>query len=506
MEEEGEKMEELNSSNENNRTIRPIGDPRNWYTSQTQLPDTASSSSSSTTELENDIFSLEIMICGHADLPTEIKYQYGAEEIKVFESEIETCVFSYAPVADCAYFWGITESGYKKNIIKPLEKLSREGIHNIEYETLREIITNAEKLTSGRIYQEGMIYQQGMIKNNSAYKKRSHSVSCGKKQFEKSFDFFGEKAVDSNAVFGIFILKFVRFRSGYAFNQYINLLGLDIFINYMSETYGKHIIPIRDSNKDGFEVLNNNSEKSNILLSEIISFFKHIDRSNEISTLNIVDLTCSVISKVISEDTSEVISQDTSEEKKKDRERLNRRLSRAAHYGPDSENREQFGGKKINLRYLPRRLTRKDKKKQINMLLKSRRLYKKGDYYTRKKVNSFQSKKSQHIINAEKIYGVNKIGATDELVKKTGCTKKALAKIINKGAGAYFSSGSRPNQTAQSWGIARLASAITSGKAAAVDYNILEKGCKPNSKALKMAKNAKKKYGHGTRRVPKVKI
>jgi hypothetical protein len=80
-----------------------------------------------------------------------------------------------------------------------------------------------------------------------------------------------------------------------------------------------------------------------------------------------------------------------------------------------------------------------------------------------------------------------------------------LAKIINKGEGAYFSSGSRPNQSAQSWGIARLASAITGGKAAAVDYNILEKGCKSNSKALTLAKKSQRKYGHGTRKVPKVK-
>ena len=72
--------------------------------------------------------------------------------------------------------------------------------------------------------------------------------------------------------------------------------------------------------------------------------------------------------------------------------------------------------------------------------------------------------------------------------------------------GAYYSSGSRPNQTGHSWGIARLASAITSGKSAAVDYDILEKGCKRNSKALSLAKKAKKKHGHGTRKVPKVKI
>jgi hypothetical protein len=161
---------------------------------------------------------------------------------------------------------------------------------------------------------------------------------------------------------------------------------------------------------------------------------------------------------------------------------------------------------KINLRYLPKRLTCKDKKKQGKELMKSRSLYRKGIYHSRPKISSFKSKKSHFITKAEKIYNVDKIGATDELSKATGCSKHALAKIINKGAGAYYSSGSRPNQSAQSWGIARLASSITAGKAAAVDFKILEEGCKPKSKALTLAKRARKKYGHGTRRVPKVKI
>jgi DNA-binding Xre family transcriptional regulator len=159
---------------------------------------------------------------------------------------------------------------------------------------------------------------------------------------------------------------------------------------------------------------------------------------------------------------------------------------------------------RINLRYLPKNITRKDKSVQSKMLIKSRRLYKKGKFYTRKAIPSFKSKKSPHILKAMKIYNIDKIGATNELAKATGCSKSALAKIINKGQGAYYSSGSRPNQTSQSWGIARLASSITSGKAAAVDYNILEEGCKKNSKALTMAKKSKRKHGHGTRKVPKV--
>lgn len=83
------------------------------------------------------------------------------------------------------------------------------------------------------------------------------------------------------------------------------------------------------------------------------------------------------------------------------------------------------------------------------------------------------------------------------------CSKDALNAIVKKGQGAYFSSGSRPNQTGHSWGIARLASAITGGKAAAVDYNILEKGCNKNSKALKMAKKSRKKHGFGKRKTRK---
>jgi hypothetical protein len=162
--------------------------------------------------------------------------------------------------------------------------------------------------------------------------------------------------------------------------------------------------------------------------------------------------------------------------------------------------------KRINLRYLPKRLTFKDKKKQAQMILKSRKLYKKNKYYTRKPVKSFPKKTSKHILKARKMYNIDKIGATNQLSKKTGCSKTALRKIISKGEGAYYSSGSRPNQTGQSWGVARLASALTSGKAGAVDFNILMEGCKPGSKGYKMAQLAHKKYGFGKRKVPKVKL
>lgn len=128
-------------------------------------------------------------------------------------------------------------------------------------------------------------------------------------------------------------------------------------------------------------------------------------------------------------------------------------------------------------RYIPRILSKTDTKKQRAYLRKSRRLYKRGVYFSRPKVKSFKSKPSGHVERAKRKFGVDKIGATAELARKSRCSRKALEKIMSKGRGAYFSSGSRPNQSAESWAIARLASALTGGPAAKVDHNILELGC-----------------------------
>ncbi len=151
----------------------------------------------------------------------------------------------------------------------------------------------------------------------------------------------------------------------------------------------------------------------------------------------------------------------------------------------------------IPIRYLPYRLSKKDEKTQVSMLQKSRNLYKKHKYFTRKRVDSFHSKPSKHLQNAKKMYGIENITPNKELSEKTGCSVEALNQIVKKGEGAYYSSGSRPNQTAQSWGLARLASSITAGKSAAVDYNILEKGCDHKKKAFRLAKQSRRKYKFG---------
>jgi hypothetical protein len=161
---------------------------------------------------------------------------------------------------------------------------------------------------------------------------------------------------------------------------------------------------------------------------------------------------------------------------------------------------------KIPLRYLPRKLTRKDKKKQVAMLMKSRRLYKKNKYFTRKPVKSYKSKTSNHIVNARRIYNIENIEPNRELALKTGCKLLVLNKIVRKGEGAYYSSGSRPNQTPRSWGLARLASSLTGGKAAAVDYDIINEGCNHKKVAYILANKAKKQYKHGQSSTKRVKV
>ena len=161
-----------------------------------------------------------------------------------------------------------------------------------------------------------------------------------------------------------------------------------------------------------------------------------------------------------------------------------------------------IGGDNVPRRYIPKYLTNDDTKIISKELNKSRKKYKQGIYYARKNVKSYKHKTSSHINRAKQLYDVDVIIPSKQLAEKTKCSIKSLKKIENKGMGAYYSSGSRPNQTAKSWGRARLASAITSGNASIVDFDILKQGCKPDSLALKLALKNRKNI----RKTLKVKI
>lgn len=119
---------------------------------------------------------------------------------------------------------------------------------------------------------------------------------------------------------------------------------------------------------------------------------------------------------------------------------------------------------KINPKYVPKSLTPSDKKKQIKSIKEKK---------DRPKVKSFTSKRSGWVKKFEDKYGT-KI-SDYSFISKNIISKTGIDKILDKGRGAYYSSGSRPNQTAESWARARLASVIMGGPARKVDKDIWTK-------------------------------
>ena len=80
--------------------------------------------------------------------------------------------------------------------------------------------------------------------------------------------------------------------------------------------------------------------------------------------------------------------------------------------------------------YIPKGITKKDRKIQHKNIVKSRKMYKKGLFNNRKTIKSFNSKPSIHIENARRIYDIHTIKPTQELVKKTGCSMRGLKEIV----------------------------------------------------------------------------
>jgi len=114
-------------------------------------------------------------------------------------------------------------------------------------------------------------------------------------------------------------------------------------------------------------------------------------------------------------------------------------------------------------KYVPKGLSPADKKKQIESIKKKT---------IRPKVD-FDNKRSSHVVKFEKKYGY-KINNFKRISKEI-ISQKGIDEIMDKGRGAYFSGGSRPNQTPQSWSLARLASVIVAGPARKVDIKIWNK-------------------------------
>lgn len=80
-------------------------------------------------------------------------------------------------------------------------------------------------------------------------------------------------------------------------------------------------------------------------------------------------------------------------------------------------------------------------------------------------------------------------GAKSNLSKSkiTGIPKKIIDKVDNKGRGAFYSSGSRPGQTAESWGKARVNCFILNKKSVTdgPDRNLYEEAIRISPRAKK---------------------
>ena len=118
-----------------------------------------------------------------------------------------------------------------------------------------------------------------------------------------------------------------------------------------------------------------------------------------------------------------------------------------------------------------RGLSPSQKKKQVSFIEESKKAYETtGMVEDRPKVSDKPTRRSKHVVLFEKKYGFP-ITDIDKVKKAFGDTD--IDKILSKGAGAYGSSGSRPNVSKAQWAFARLASVLTGGPSLRIDKDLV---------------------------------
>ena len=112
----------------------------------------------------------------------------------------------------------------------------------------------------------------------------------------------------------------------------------------------------------------------------------------------------------------------------------------------------------------------KEKKEQVKSIMEKKERPK----------TSAKSRQSSWTVKFNKKYGKQldkmKGGRSKRnIAKVTGIPFKAIDEVFKKGEGAYYSAGSRPNQTPQSWAYSRTYSYILGGPARKTDKAITKK-------------------------------
>jgi hypothetical protein len=108
---------------------------------------------------------------------------------------------------------------------------------------------------------------------------------------------------------------------------------------------------------------------------------------------------------------------------------------------------------------------------QLRLIKKSQKKYEDtGEIVERPKVSDKKTPRSSWVKQFQDKHG---FPITDLAKVKKAYPAADVETILKKGAGAYASSGSRPNVSSYQWKFARLASALLGGPAAKVDKDLL---------------------------------
>jgi hypothetical protein len=127
-------------------------------------------------------------------------------------------------------------------------------------------------------------------------------------------------------------------------------------------------------------------------------------------------------------------------------------------------------------------LTKEQRARQTALINKSKMDYKEGKVEDRPKVSKKPTKRSSHVVKFEAKYG---FPITNKTRLRATFPDTDIEKILSKGAGAYGSSGSRPNVSIAQWSYARLASVLTGGPSLRIDKDLVGPASMRKIKGLK---------------------
>ena len=160
---------------------------------------------------------------------------------------------------------------------------------------------------------------------------------------------------------------------------------------------------------------------------------------------------------------------------------------------PPSHIRPAPSRRRIPEKYLPKSLSPEDRAKQRRSI---------EEQTDRPRVD-YPERRSKWVVAFERKHGTPI--TNDRYINAHLLTHAGIRRVLDKGRGAYYSSGSRPNQTPESWARARLASVILGGPARDVDRDIWNRFSREEklrrSKDPKIRKTPKTPK---TKRTPKV--